>query len=347
MTRAVIARVPSLRRAFVGMVVLFTSIVVLALVLDRINTRRVTVGILTALIMLSLVPLTGWSKQISLAQITFVGVGAFAYVEWSPDVGPLLGLLVAAAFAVPFGVLMALPALRLRGLYLALASMAFAYLAQFVFFQQPEILGTGGRRVPSIEILGADFSQPFKILGLEFGQDTGTLLFITAMFGVVGMLIVALRRGRFGRRLVALGDSGVACASVGINQITTKIGVFAISAAIAGFAGALLGIFQNAISEQDFQMFGGLQYVLLAVVGGIAVVSGALMGGIFLQTFTWLTQIFAGVTFFTWLQRVGPGLAGIGVGRNPGGVVPTVGDDFRAKQADKAKAAASNATPTG
>ena len=112
----------------IGMAALVLVVVLIAEFggLDTTNLRRLTLAFITALVMLSLVPLTGWAGQISLAQITFVGVGAFAMAEVAGDAqswlgpGNPLGLLVAAAVAVPFGVLMALPALRLQGLYLAL-----------------------------------------------------------------------------------------------------------------------------------------------------------------------------------------------------------------------------------
>ena len=147
-----VPKVPGLGRSVSGMAALVLVVVLLAQFggLDTTDLRRLTLALITAVIMLSLVPLTGWAGQISLAQITFVGVGAFAMAEVAGDAqswlgaGNPLGLVVAAAAAVPFGVLMALPALRLQGLYLALASMAFAVLAIPLFFEQPEILGTGG-----------------------------------------------------------------------------------------------------------------------------------------------------------------------------------------------------------
>ena len=317
------------------MIALFALVVVLSLLAGRVDIRTLTLTLLTALVMLSLVPLTGWSKQISLAQITFVGAGAFAYLQWAPSLGTIAGLAVAALFAVPFGVAMALPALRLQGLYLALASMAFAQMAAILFFPQPEILGFEGKPIRPIEILGFDFSQPFDFLGVHFGQDVGTMLFITAALGVVGVLVVALHKSRFGRRLTALGDSPAACATVGINPIVTKLGVFVISAAIAGFAGALLGVFQGTATVQDFEMLQGLAYLLLLVVGGVAVVSGAVLGGFFLSSFTWISAQFPGNTLLTWWSRVGPGLAGIGIGRQPSGIIPTVGEDLRAQNARK------------
>ena len=291
--RQVAPRIPKLRTAAFGMVVLFVVVVVGSLIADRVGTRQITLAVLTMLIMVSLVPLTGWSKQISLAQITFVGAGAFAYLQWSPDLGSGLGMIVAALFAVPFGVAMALPALRLQGLYLALASMAFAQMAAILFFPQPEILGFDGKPIGPIEIFGFDFSQPFDFLGIHFGQDVGTLFFITAAVGVVGVLSCGCTRAAFGRRLTALGDSPAACATLGINPIVTKLSVFVISAGIAGFAGALLGIFQGTATVQDFEMLAGLGYLLLLVVGGVAVVSGAVFGGFNLQLFT-LSRAVAG-----------------------------------------------------
>src|SRR5262249_24496374 len=128
-----------------------------------------------------------------------------------------------------------------------------------------------------------------------------------------------------------------------VNPIYTKLAVFALSAGIAGLGGALLGVFQGTASVQDFQMLSGIPYLLLLVVGGVAVVSGAVMGGLLFQSFFWLTEIFPGVEFFTYLARIGPGLAGIGIGRQPSGVIPSVGDDIRSKNARKRQAAAAAA----
>jgi branched-chain amino acid transport system permease protein len=333
--RQVAPRIPKIRTAALGMFILFIVVGFVGVIADRVDVRTLTLTIVTALVMVSLVPLTGWSKQISLAQITFVGAGAFAYLQWAPSLGTIGGLAVAALFAVPFGVAMALPALRLQGLYLALASMAFAQMAAILFFPQPEILGFDGKPIRSIQILGFDFSQPFHFLGIDFGQDVGTLLFCTAALGVVGVLVVLLHKSRFGRRLNALGDSPAACATVGINPITTKLIVFIIASAIAGFAGALLGIFQGTATVQDFEMLQGLAFLLLLVVGGVAVVSGAVLGGFFLSSFTWISSQFPGNTLLTWWSRLGPGLAGIGIGRQPSGIIPTVGEDLRAQNARK------------
>src|SRR5262249_53582443 len=233
-----------------GFLALFIVMAILAAALGRVDVRRVEFGMIIAFAMLSLVPLTGWAGQISFAQITFVGIGAWAATEFSNSggavfglhlyqTGSLLGPLVGAAVAVPIGLVMALPALRLQGLYLALASMAFALMAVPLFFDQPEVFASSARYGAPIGVLGYHFNAPFSFLGISFGTAAGFLLLTTFLFGVVGMGVVALRRGAFGRRLIAMRDSPAACATLGVNLRATKFAVFGISAGIAGFAGAL------------------------------------------------------------------------------------------------------------
>lgn len=339
--RAIAARVPTLRRALVGFVALFIVIVILAAALGRVDVRRVEFAMILAFAMLSLIPLTGWAGQISFAQITFLGVGAWTATEFSSSGGAVfgvhlyptgspLGLLLGAAVAVPIGLLMALPALRLQGLYLALASMAFALMAVPLFFDQPEVFAGSARYGAPIEMFGYKFNEPFSILGIQFGTDAGFLLLTTGLFAAVGLGVVALRRGAFGRRLIAMRDSPAACVTLGVNLRATKFAVFGLSAAIAGFAGALLAVAQGSAQTTDFTAFQGLSFLLLLVVGGVGVVSGAVLGGFLLQGFSvWLTAWFPGVKVLEWWQRMGPGLAGVGIARQPEGIIPQVGQDVR------------------
>jgi branched-chain amino acid transport system permease protein len=347
--RAVAARVPSIKRALTGFIALFIVVVVLAALLGRVDVRRVETAMILAFAMLSLVPLTGWAGQISFAQITFLGIGAWAATEFSNEGGAVFGLhlygtgspwglLMGAAVAVPIGLLMALPALRLRGLYLALASMAFALMAVPLFFDQPEVFAGSAKYGSPIGIFGYHFNEPFSVLGIQFGTDAGFLLLTTALFGLVGLGVVALRRGAFGRRLIAMRDSPAACATLGVNLRATKFAVFGLSAAIAGFAGALFAVAQGSAQSTDFLAFQGLPFLLLLVVGGVAVVSGAVLGGFLLQGFSvWLTAWFPNVTVLEWWQRMGPGLAGVGIARQPDGIIPHVGHDFRQRFGRRSK----------
>jgi branched-chain amino acid transport system permease protein len=128
-----------------------------------------------------------------------------------------------------------------------------------------------------------------------------------------------------------------------VNLFSTKLAVFGLSAAVAGLGGALLGMQRGSAGTADFQMINGLPWLLLLVVGGVAVVSGAVFGGFALQSFAWLTILFPSSTFFAWWQRLGPGLAGIGIGRRPDGVIPHVGEELR----DKRRGAAQGDGPPG
>ena len=254
-----------------GMVVVFLTVWLISGGMGQVSLNRLTLAIVVAVLMLSLVPLTGWAGQVSLAQITFAGAGAFAVYQWAPfGSGSPVSLLVAAAFAVPLGFLMTLPALRLQGLYLALASMAFARMAESLFFDQPEVFGNGAQPVPRL-----------SVFGYRFTDQRNYLLLVTAVFGAMAIFVVWLRRGRFGRRLIALRDSEAACATLGVNRFRTKLAVYALSAAMAGFAGALLGMHRGTAATQDFQLLSPLAIpiVLLIVVGGVETVSGALIGG--------------------------------------------------------------------
>src|SRR5579863_1652034 len=312
-------RIPSTRNALLGFAALIVVCAIFAATLSRTNQREVTLIVLTAFVLLSLVPLTGWANQISLAQITLVGCGAFAMVEWGFN-GNVLSLLIAAAFAVPIGVIMAGPAIRLQGIYLALATMAFARLAEFLFFDQPHVFGNGNRPVPNLSVFGLQVENPFHFLGISFAQDAGFLIFAAILFSVVGLIVIAVQRRSFGRRLVALRDSPDAASMLGMSLTLTKLGVFMFSAAIAGLAGGLFAFYYTSVGTTDFQLTAGLPYLLLLVVGGASVVGGAVVGAIFLVQFAWLNQAFPDNTFLTWFANLGPGLIGIGIGRNPEGI---------------------------
>jgi len=331
---AVAPRIPTVKRALFGFGVVMAAIVLLAAVFDQVNGRRLSLGVITAFVLLSLVPLTGWSGQISLAQITFAGVGAWWMTEIGSKGNPA-GLLVGALVAIPFGVLMAVPALRLRGLYLALASMAFARMAEIVIFEQPEVFGGASPNIGDLKIFGVNVHDSFEVLGIEFAPDSGILILATGLFCVVGFFVVLIRRGSFGRRLVAMRDSPAACATLGVNLTLTKLGVFALSASIAGFAGALLGVLRGGATTDQYRMLPGLPYLLLLVVGGASLVSGALTGGILLQSFAWLTNLFPGSRIVSLWSRIGPGLAGIGIGREPEGLVVAIGAGVRGEAKQK------------
>ena len=218
-------------------------------------------------LLLSLVLLTGYSGQISLAQYVFFGLGAFAMAKVAGG-DSILGMAAAAAIAVPFGVVIALPALRLQGLYLALVTFALAQVSRDVIFQDSRIYGLGGVAVGRLELFGVSFEG-----------DEAFAVLCALVFALVAIGVLALRRGPFGRRLAAMRDSQAACATLGLDVRRTKLTVFALSSAIAGLAGALYGGLGFTAGQLDFEPLYNVLLFLFAFVGGITTVTGALVGG--------------------------------------------------------------------
>ena len=297
-------RVPNFTQSVRGGVVLVIAATAVSFVLSDANLVRVGQGLALALVMLSLVVLTGYGGQTSLAQMTFVGMGAFAMGRFGAGGNPL-GLLMAPLLAAPIGALVALPALRLQGLYLALATMAFGVLAEEMLFPRAWLFGSGTREISRLEVIG-----------ISFGSEQAFFVLLAIAFALLGIFVLSLRRGRFGRLVSAMRDSPSACTTLGVNLTTTKLGVFALSAAMAGLAGAFYGGLRGSAQTNDFLMFQSLPVLLMAVIGGITTVSGALIGGMLLgllQTQP-ATGALAGLVFlFT-------GAAAISLGRNPHGV---------------------------
>ena len=220
--------------------------------------------------MLSLVLLTGYAGQISLAQLAFAGLGVLA-ASWLPsELGASpVGLLVAAAFAGLVGAVIAIPCLRLRDLYLALGTMAFALVVE------QNVLG----QIPGFATDSKAFARWSPI-----ASDKAYFVAIAFVFSVLACFVVALRRGEFGRRLQAMKDSPAASTTVGLDLTRTKVEVFALAAAIAGIGGFLLAGWKGTVGKDDFSLLTGtlsaLPVLLLAVVGGITVVSGAMIGAL-------------------------------------------------------------------
>jgi branched-chain amino acid transport system permease protein len=274
------------------------------------NLRTASHGMALAIIMLSLVLLTGYGGLVSLCQMTFVGLGSYAMAHAGGHGGSLLGLLAAAGLAAGFGIVVALPTLRLRGLYLALATLAFAQAMDTVFFNN--VLGEGG----AIRV-----ARP-HIPGVSRG-DVAYFVELAVVFAAGGAAVLAVRRGGFGRRLAALADSPAACATLGLNINRTKLTVFTISAAMAGVGGALYSAVPGQASNNDFVLLLSLTLLLLVRIGGINTVSGAFLGAAFFTGFQILQSHNPSLTNIQYLLT---GLGAIALGRDPNGMGGRVAD---------------------
>ncbi len=306
-------REPAWSTALIGTAVLVGFTVAVSGMMNRPNSLLFINALLFSIAALSLVPLTGYAGQVSLAPLSFAGLGAIAMAK-VPGNGNLLSLLLTMVIVGAVGALVALPALRLTGVYLALSTAAFAVLVSNLVFNQKETFYSGNIAVP-----------PLRIPGLEAGSPRARMIVLAIAFGVLGLLVVAVRRSRLGRRLIAIKDSPAAAATLGMNVTGSKVAAFAISAAIASCAGALAG---SKVSPQQYDFLQSLPVVLLTVLGGVAAVSGALLGGFFLGGNSTL-QAIAGSKFVKDFLQVLPGTMGITLGRSPAGVTEETSEGFR------------------
>ncbi len=299
------ANVPSTTKTFLfsGLLLLVTLAVLPFL--NETNRLQLGTAVAFGIVMLSLVLLTGYGGYVSLAQFTFVGVGAatVAKIGGSSVWTVLLAVVVCAAV----GAIVAIPVLRLTGLYLALATLAFAELMDKLVFQADFMFGFGGSL----------HASRFSLLGYDFA-NTGAYVFVmTVVFVVMGIGLLALRRGPVGRLLIALRDSPAAAGTLGLNQRWFRVAVFSLSAAMAGLGGALLAGLRGTISPNDFQTLQSLPLLLVAVVAGVTSVSGALFGGVLLML---LPVIQATIPSLSGLVFLVIGVGAIMLGRDPNGL---------------------------
>jgi branched-chain amino acid transport system permease protein len=303
-------------RAAIGLAVLAVAVPVVGGWLGGANLSRLCLGMSLGLIALSLVPLTGWAGQVSFAPLAFAGVGAAAFGHWGGQHGHPWAILLAALAAAPVGAALSLVAGRLQGLYLGLATFAFAYVARYVILDQP------------FAFAGQTLNTPRPhYFGVSFTGNRAYLTLLTVVFGLVGFALVVLRSHAFGRRLIALRDSEAAAATVGVNLFETKVAVFTLSAMIAGLGGAFYAMFNVNTAAGNFEALAGLGLVLQMVVGGILLVSGAVFAGLF-QLPIQILQDHVDSRWIRGLQQIAPGFAALGIIQNPDGAVVAIADGF-------------------
>ncbi len=251
---------------------------VLPFALSGYHVFQFTLVLVYAIALLGLNLLTGFNGQISLGHGAFYAIGAYVAAVLMDKFGvpywatlPIAGLICLVA-----GFLFGLPALRLEGHYLALATFALAVaLPQLLKFKKFESW-TGG--VQGIVIIKPD--APF---GLPLDSDQWLYLFTLAvtlfMFWVGHNLI----RGRIGRAMIAIRDHPIAASTMGIDTAMVKTATFGISAMFTGVAGALGAIAVQFVAPDSFNVFLSITFLVGVVIGGIASVSGAIWGAMFIQ----------------------------------------------------------------
>ncbi|MDW3215537.1 MAG: branched-chain amino acid ABC transporter permease/ATP-binding protein [Ilumatobacteraceae bacterium] len=256
---------------------IFGSLVVIFLMLTKQAkwVDAITVSLGVSIVLLSIVVLTGYAGQLSLAQYSMAGFGAWVAGRLVAvyDIPFLLGLVAGVAAAVPLGLAFALPAVRTRGINLAIVTLGLGTTMELMLFRNRDY--TGG-------VQGTQVGNPDL-----FGFDIGSInhparygIFTLAMALLAVWVISNVRRGRSGRRLIAVRTNERAAAALGIDVMAAKLFAFAFAAAIAALGGILLAFRLSSISYQSFTNFTSVTYVGLALVGGVGHLLGAFVGAL-------------------------------------------------------------------
>jgi branched-chain amino acid transport system permease protein len=225
-----------------------------------------------ALVALGLNFLTGYAGQISLCHASFFGVGAYATAILTQKAGVpfLLSLFAGAVFTTAIGAVVAVPSLRLKNIYLAIATLGFGVVLQKIIFEWRSLTGGGG---------GMALTAP-RIAGYELSA-TGLyyLTLVVMTLGLFGAWNVS--RGRTGRALLVIKDSEIAAGSLGIHAARYKVIAFAISACYAAIAGGLFAYLVRYINPESFSVGLSISFLSMVVIGGLGTIGGSIVGAAF------------------------------------------------------------------
>ena len=265
----------------------------------------VTQAVVLSTIYLSITVITGLAGQTSLCQGTFAAIGGFTVFQLTDryEMSVLLAALVGAVLAAVVGAVLSLPVLRLGGVWVAIATLAFAYFFDAVLVKLPWI---GGGDTSLLQ--GTRVPRP-TIGGWDLGDDKQFLVLALIVLVLVSLAVIQLREGTVGRTLRALRGSEVAAQSIGISPAKARVIAFAVSAFIAGLGGAMLSMHQENVNyTSNFAPFAALFWLVLVVSLGARTVEGAVQAG---GAFSLFDAVVLKGELFGWLFRSSERIPGI------------------------------------
>lgn len=267
-----------LRLARHGGHVFWYSLLMLALAtapwwLESYGLAQLTFILVYGIVGLGLMLLAGFTGLFSLGHGAFLGVGAYTHAVLAAQGWPFpLSLAAAAGLSAIVGAVVGLPALRVKGIYLGIATLAFGFIVEEGLARWESVTGgNAGLHLKAIDLFG------FRVSSAESFYLLCLVLAIAATLGVLNLL-----RSPTGRAFVAIRDSEISAQSMGIHLARTKSLSFALSAALAGMAGALYAHKLNFISPDQFNILQSIDLLLMVVIGGLGSVHGAFLGAVFL-----------------------------------------------------------------
>jgi branched-chain amino acid transport system permease protein len=240
--------------------------------------------LISAMVGISLVVLTGWAGQVSLGQVAFMGIGAAAagYLtstrQWDLSLSLVAAGLVGAAAAMIIG----LPALRIRGLLLAVVTLSFA-LATHSYILSPGYQDW----LPNDR-----FERPLLFDRIAVNTEDRYYYFVLACLLFVSFAVRGLRRSRTGRVMIGVRENERAAQAYGVSVVRAKLTAFAVSGFIAAFAGGIFVHHQQVLGIQPYGVEQSFEVFLFTVVGGIGSVAGAIIGAVFVEGFQYFRSIF-------------------------------------------------------
>jgi branched-chain amino acid transport system permease protein len=288
---------PRFRPEVAGVLLVLAIAVVIGLISTSYWLFALNTCLIAAVGALGLNMLTGFAGQISIGTAALLAVGGYMAVPLAGHIGFVPTLIVAMLTAGAVGALAGLPAVRLRGLYLAISTIALQFIV--IFILQNVQTRTGA-------ISGYDL--PIGSIGgwrLESDRSwTFLLLIVVSLFGV---LVTAIVRGKIGRAWVAIRERDIAAAIIGVNVTGYKLLAFTCSSMLIGLSGALFAFYQQSISYEQFSFDISVSYVAMIIIGGLGSVSGSLIGAFVVTGLPYVVQHLAtsvfGVDSSGWLSQ--------------------------------------------
>ena len=263
--------------------ILFVAFVLVPLTADAFFLTSIMIPFLIfALATIGLNILTGYAGQLSLGTGAFMGVGAYACYKLTsifPDVNVVALVLLSGVFSAGIGILFGLPSLRIKGLYLAVTTLAAQFFLEWCFIRIPWLYNynpSGAIEVPTRTAFGLIATGP--------AAAPLTRYFIVLVIVVaITWLVKNLIRGRFGRTWMMIRDMDIAAELIGVRPLNAKLSAFAVSSYICGVAGAMLVFFWLGAAEpSSFSIRLSFQILFMAILGGLGSLVGCFMGAAFI-----------------------------------------------------------------
>jgi branched-chain amino acid transport system permease protein len=269
-------------------------------------------GMGLAILFLTFTVVTGEGGMVSLCQMTLAGIGGFTAAKLATDSGwPLgLALLVGAVIAVPVGMLVAGLSLRLGGLYLALATLAFSQLVENLVFAREDFDNFG---------TGVEIARP-EFFGIDFDEAAPFYLLLVVVFLFMALLVYNLRRGTSGLVFASMRSSEPASATIGISVVRSKMIAFGASALIAGLGGGLYAVAIGRAAPASFGLIIGIVWLAIVVTWGVRSILGALIAGIIFVVAPQLVSLYL-TEGWSDVPTMLFGLGAIALAREPRGVL--------------------------